>query len=253
MAVLLDRILDVLECCSQVNEGRSVTEVSELLGLHKSTVSRLANSLLERNYLVRDSSTKRFKLGVKCVELSYSFLNNLDIRQEAHPIMLELSLRTQFTTFLALQQGHDVVYIDKADGSLGLQQKSSIIGFRIPMHSTALGKALLMQMGKEALQSFFAGYSFKGFTLKTKLTQEEVVESILESQRRGYAIDNEENTQGVFCVATPIYDYRGIICASLSVSASIAKWQEVKLEDIVNLLQQAALAISSKLGYLNSR
>ncbi|NIZ46499.1 IclR family transcriptional regulator [Entomospira nematocerorum] len=252
MAVILDRILDVLECCSEVSEGRSITEISTLIGLHKSTISRLANSLLDRNYLVRDPATKRYKLGVKCVELSYHFLNNLDIRKEAHPIMIELRTHVEFTVFLALQQGHDVVYIDKADGTSGVQ-RASIIGYRAPMHATALGKALLMQMGDEALQAFFTGYHFKAFTLQTKTTLDAVIMDLHESRSRGYAMDIEENTQGVYCLALPIYDYRGVICASLSVSATKEQWKNRKEKDIADWVAQAAMTISHKLGYINNK
>ncbi len=248
MAVLLDRILDVLECCTQVREGRSITEISELLDLHKSTVSRLANSLVERGYLVRNIQSKRFMPGLKCVELSYAFLNNLDISRVAHPIMLELSSKTQRTTFLALQQGFDIVYIDKADGRSGLQ-RMSIIGERAPIHCTALGKALLLQMTKEELEQFFSKYHFKALTLQTKITIEDLIEDILCSQSRGYAMDEAERNPDVRCIAAPIYDYQGIICAALSFSATMAQWGDTSMDDIGALLRQGAFTISSKLGY----
>lgn len=248
MAVLLDRILDVLECCTQVSEGRSITEISELLDLHKSTVSRLANSLVERGYLMRNVQSKRFMPGVKCVELSYAFLNNLDICQVAHPIMMELSNKTKRTAFLALRQGFDVVYIDKADGLSGLQ-RMSIIGERAPIHATALGKALLFQLNKAELEQFFASYHFKALTLQTKITAETLIEDILVSQERGYALDEAEINPDVRCIAAPIYDCQGMICAALSFSATFQQWGNTSMGEFGSLLRQGAFAISSKLGY----
>jgi IclR family transcriptional regulator, KDG regulon repressor len=247
----IDRVFDILETVANETKGISITELTKRLDLKMSTVSRLVNTLKNRGYLYKNAEINKYFLGIKCIELSSTFLNSLDLKVIAEEIMYELTRETGETAFLALMQDKHVVYIDKTDTSSSLR-RLSVIGTSVPFHCTSLGKALLLNKSKDHLMRFVEDIEFIPQTSKTITDKDHFIDEVIDSSKLGYTVDINENIDGVSCVGAPIYDCTGTIVAAISVTGVSAEFSEEKIEKYGELLKGKALEISRKIGYMGT-
>ncbi len=244
----LDRAFDIIELLSHHANGLAVGRIARELALHKSTTSRLLQSLGARGYVERDNATGFYRLGLRFVELAGSQLDNLELRVEARPAMYELSERSGQTAFLATLQGNEVVYIDKTE-SFGSLRRYAIIGTRVPLYCTALGKALLMPRHDDEVRALLAELTFTPRTANTVRSAEQLIEDLHAARERGYTLDLEENEPAVRCVGAPVLDYRGYPAAALSVSGPSERISTERLAEFGALVRSAAERISRSIGY----
>ena len=223
-------------------------ELSRKTGLHKSTVFRLLSVLAERGYVQKTQEGQGYTLGLHLVELANSFLNSLDLKIEARPCMYELTEATRHTVFLALRQGLDVVYIDKTETFTSLR-RYSIIGTRVPIHCTSLGKALLLDYSDEELRELLKDYPFEKKTPNTITSAEALIENLRLARERGYTIDDREHELTVRCVGAPIRDYSKRIIAAISVSWVADSFSPEKIQEFGEKVRQTAAEISRRMGY----
>ena len=137
----IDRALSIVEALAGEKEGLGVTEISTRVGLHKSTVHRLLSALGERGY-VEQRSGGAYRLGMKIVELSSLYLNQVELKTEAQPYLRRLLQLTKQPVHLAMLEGLEIIYIDKIETIHSIRMYSQI-GRRSPALCTASGKALL--------------------------------------------------------------------------------------------------------------
>jgi DNA-binding IclR family transcriptional regulator len=138
----VNNALAVLESFSVERPEIGVTELSQTLGLGKSTVHRLLTSLASRGYVRKNPDTERYCLGFKAFEIGSLIAGRGAIREVAAPFLRSLMLVTKETVHLGVLDEWEVVYIDKMESDQPLQMFSRI-GRRAPLHCTALGKALV--------------------------------------------------------------------------------------------------------------
>jgi len=244
----LDRALNILELLAVSKNGMGVTEIGQKTGLHKSTAHRLLNALFERGYVEKAVSGGTYKIGLKIVELSGLYFNNVELKAEAADFLRKLADESTQSVQLAAIVDGEVVYIEKVDAFHSIRMYSQI-GKRAPAHCTAVGKAILMGMSNAELEEFFRDYNFKAYTKHTKTSKEEVLKDIEEAKQKGYSVDDEEYEEGIRCIGAPIYDYRKKVIAGVCTSGSrrvISPKREKELKDFVI---KTAGAISRRMGY----
>lgn len=244
----VSRTIDLLEELANNPRGIGLIELSRKTGLHKSTVFRLLSVLAERGYVQKTQEGQGYTLGLHLVELANSFLNSLDLKIEARPCMYELTEATRHTVFLALRQGLDVVYIDKTETFTSLR-RYSIIGTRVPIHCTSLGKALLLDYLDAELRELLKGYPFEKKTPHTITSLEALSENLRLARERGYTIDDREHELTVRCVGAPIRDYSKRIIAAISVSGVADSFSPDKIREFGEKVRQTAAEISRRMGY----
>jgi IclR family KDG regulon transcriptional repressor len=243
----LDRAFDILELLSREQHGLNLTEIGNRLDLHKSTVYRLLQALKQRGYIEK-SVQGSYRLGMEFIELSSLYLNNLELKTEAQPILRELSSLSGNTAFLATLQEGEVVYIDKMETFNSLR-KYSIIGQRAPLYCTALGKSMLTGMTEEQIRSLYRDRELKVFTERTIRSVDDLVEEIEKTRRRGWSLDDEEYEKGLRCIGAPIRDYRNEVIAAVSTSGYISVITRERVEEIAAYVVRAAGDISQRMGY----
>jgi IclR family transcriptional regulator, KDG regulon repressor len=244
----VSRSIDILEELANNPRGIGLLELSKRIGLHKSTAFRLLSVLAERGYVQKSERGQGYTLGLHLVELSNCYINSLDLKIEARPCMYELTEATRHTVFLALLHDREVVYIDKTETFTSLR-RFAIIGTRVPVHCTSLGKALLMEKSATELEAFLKDYDFRPLTPKTLTSFDELMRSIEEARKNGFTLDDEENEQGVRCVGHPVYDYSGKVIAAMSVSGLADVFTREKVPEIGQKVRNTALEISRRMGY----
>lgn len=244
---LIDRLLDILELLSGEKDGLGVTEIGNRIGLHKSTVHRIVSAMAERGYIEKVPGRGVYKIGLKLVEISSVYLNNVELKTEARPYLHELTTKFGQPSHLAILDGSDAVYIDKVDTVNNIRLYSQI-GRRIPVYCSALGKCLLSGLNNNEISEILSRCSFHKYTPKT-LDREVVLRQVMAVAAYGWAIDDEEHDEGIRCIASPVFDYRGKVVAAVSIAGPSAVIALENDSETAKMVQEAALKISKRMGF----
>jgi len=248
----IDRAFDILELLSKEPRGAAVTEIGRRLDLHKSTVHRLLSSLRERGYVEKDMLSGNYKLGLGFVELASLYLNGLELKTEASPFLHQLTQATGQTTFLAIKDGAEVVYIDKVETFDSLR-RYTIIGKRIPLHTSSLGKAMLSGCSDDEIERIYPDQDLVMLTKKTLPTFDALMAEIRQTRDRGWSVDDEENERGTHCVGAPVFDYRDRVIAAVSSAWDFKVNPDLTWEHVAKHVVKCAASVSLKMGCTQTR
>ncbi|MDF2670785.1 MAG: iclR helix-turn-helix domain protein [Paenibacillus sp.] len=244
----LDRALKIVDLFTEATPLLKITEISERMGLHKSTVHSLLKTLQLHGYIDQDADSGKYRLGLTYLVKSGLLLGSMDIRTAALPYLKKVSSQTGQTVHLVILDGREGVYIEKVEGELAAIRYSRI-GRRVPLHSSAVGKVLIAFREQEALVKLLSGYDFTAQTKYTITDYALFLNELAKVRSRGYAVDDQENELGVRCAAVPVRGYGGGVAAAISISTMVVSVSEEELEGYVRIIQSAADEISSDLGF----
>lgn len=244
----VERALKILNLFDEYTTELKITEISEKMELHKSTVHSLLKTLQKHNYIDQNPENEKYRLGLKLIERGNFVISSIDIRQIAKKYLLDLSKKTGQTVHLGILNGQEGVYIDKVEGKTAIIRFSKI-GKGIPLHATAIGKVLLAFEEPKEVQRILTGYQFIKQNEYTIINEEDFLNELEIVHQQGYAVDNQENELGVRCIAVPLINHENKVIASISISTLISQVNDDKLVEIIKLLKQTGLEISKKLGY----
>ena len=224
--------LDVMIGCDR---PWRTTELANRLGVDKSVASRLLRSLVEAGYAIRGGD-RRYRLGPKLARLQAP-PDRIppDLRQRARPLLSTLVEETGECAHLAVLVGEQAFYLDKVESPAPLRVDHPV-GLLTPLHCTALGKVLLA----------FAGapmpVSLPRYTPNT-LGDADALRAELElTKDRGFAVDDEEFSTGIRCVATALRDGQDRAIAAIGVSGPTARMDGERIQAV----GQAMVAAASK-------
>ncbi len=242
----VDKALSVLELLSEEPAGLRMIDVARALGMPKSSTYLILESLQARGYVDRDLAGA-YRLGLKLFELANRLLSQLDIRQVARPHLEDLSDRTGLTTHLGILDGQDVVYVDKVDGD-GFVKFDTYVGKRATVNLTALGKAMIADLPEERVDSILNA-TFRRGAGRSPTRPFELKEQLAGFRRSGYAIEDEEDVPGVYCVAAPIRAADAEVVAAIGVIGLKRDLPSGGFEGLGADLVAAAARVSALLGY----
>lgn len=246
-----DRIFSITEALAE-NGSMRIIELSELLGLHKSTVHRLLASLISMGYVNKNESTGMYSLTFKLVELSQKILKNTDILNIAHPYIAKLGDICGETVHFVLRTGNCVTYLEKLESPSVKERSfrlSSQVGLKRPMYCSGVGKAIMSCLSDEEVEQIWSSSAIERRTQYT-ITDFRVFKKELERVRiNGYAIDNEENELGIRCIAAPVYDYSSRPLYAISISTLAGRMPDSVIPRFAEELLKTAGELSMVLGY----
>jgi DNA-binding IclR family transcriptional regulator len=243
----LDRALDILEALAGAGRGIGIVDLSARVGLHASTVHRLLATLVMRGYARQSPRSQRYSLGTRVLQLGRSFHDRSDLRQEAHRYLQQLTENSEETANLVMRDGDEVVYIDQVQ-SPHLVRMFAEIGRRVPLHSTAGGKAILAYWDASEVDRLVAESGLPGKTIYTITTREDLNRALADVRSAGFAIDDQEQEEGVRCVAGPVRDQTGEVVAALSLSGPITRMTKVRIAELGPLVVSVCGDLSAALG-----
>jgi DNA-binding IclR family transcriptional regulator len=254
MNLSVRRAITILEYLAKAKRPKELAAISHDLAMNKSTVYRFLSTLTKAGYVRQESGAGRYALGSRVAWLAAKFLEAMDIRQLALPILEELARESGETIHLAILDRDEVVYIDKIDGKQALIMAARV-GSRTPVHSTALGIAMLANLPESEWRRYVVEIGLRPRTPNTIVDSEAFFERLRQVRKQDYTINNAENQEGIRCVAAPIRDHTRKTVAALSISGCTVNLTLAKLESLVPLAQKASLCISEQLGFnhLNER
>jgi IclR family KDG regulon transcriptional repressor len=238
----LARGLKILDLLAQAENGVGITELAEVLGVDKSSASRLAQTLAAYGFAEQDTDTRRYFVGPQIVRLSRSVLSRMPLRDQAKPFLRQLVERTGECAHLAILAQGQALYIDQVE-SLSSLRVTTGIGTLAPLHCTALGKSLL------AFNSELLPSDLPVFTPRTISDQETLRTHLEQTRRQGYAVDDEEYEYGVRCVAAPVFDFRGKVVGAIGISGPAGRIGLDKLAQFGAIVAEVSGALSDRLSF----
>ncbi len=224
-----------------------VPELTEHLGLNKSTLYRLLHALQSAGLVRRDDDTATYSLGPAVLDLAGTFLSNVDLSGNARPSLRALAERSGETVNLAVLDGTDAIRVDIVRGTRSPQLVSHY-GLRIPFYCSAAGKALVLDHTPSQLQALFDQVRIDARTEHTLVDAGAYIADIERSRQRGWTLNDEESEVGMRVVGAPVRDFTGAIVASVSVSAPRFRLNDTELQRLAEQVRSAATEISGALG-----
>jgi DNA-binding IclR family transcriptional regulator len=238
------RVLDLLDLLSR-SGPLGVSEIARRMAVPKTVAWRLAETLHDRGYAIKDPDTRRYSLGLKVLELSASVRYRLEIVKVARPYIEELVEKCDETVDLGVYDKNEVVFVDKKECTRSVRMVSSI-GRRLPLHCTGTGKALLAFLpGGEVDRVISRG--LVRYTDNTITEPDELRRELSRVRADGYAVDRQEFEIGVRCVAAPVLDLDGRAVAAISIAGPAARITDERIPALAEMVKEAADGISRDL------
>ena len=244
----LDRAFSILGCFSLRQPQLTLSEICELTGLPKPTVFRLLSVLEANRMIARTADGLRYEIGIRTFELGSIFLTNLSIERIARPIMERLSERYDMSCNLAILDDGQVVYVATTDEPGSIRYRP-VIGYRHYVHCSALGKMLIAELSEEAVRAILERRGMPALSPLTITDPDRLVAHLAQVRASGYAMDDQEGSQGLCCLAVPIRDHQGKIVASISLSGTSHKFTPEAVRAMSQTMQDSAAQISRQLGW----
>ena len=248
MVKSVSRALDIITLVSLKKGGLGVTEIANQIDINKSSVYRILSTLVQYGYVEQDAETGKYKLGYKFLEISSKLLESIDLRAEARMYLQELENETNEVIHLVVYDQGEVVYIEKLDGSETLRMHSKV-GKRAPMHCTSVGKAILAHLPSSVVLDILERKGLPMHTDKTITNKEDFLLELSSVRQKGYALDLEENENGITCIAVPIFDHMGNAIAAVSISGPTIRMTKERLEQLQSRMRNIGRQISFRLGF----
>jgi DNA-binding IclR family transcriptional regulator len=239
------RALELLNALGQ--SPRSLDQLADTVGVHKSTVLRLLQTMEAQRFVMHDAS-HRYRLGSRLFDLAQLSLEQRDVRAVARPHLERLNASTGQTVHLAAYESGEVVYIDKLDALQGVRMYSRV-GLRAPLHCTAVAKVLVAALPPVVAAKIAESIEYAPMTANTITSASDYRAELERVRAAGYAQDREEHESFINCIAAPIRNGSGTVVAAASVSVPNIS---LPYEQVVALLPQlldATTAASADLGW----
>lgn len=242
------RAAAILGALRQAGRPLTVTDVSQALGLHRTTTHRMMMSLVDVGFIHHDPERGLYRLGLGLVELGTAVLQQIDLVSVARPYVLDLSNRTNETTFLAVLHDRSAVYVEKAESPRSVRT-SVTVGQRHPLHATSVGKAILAFLPPDQRDRILMGYTLTQYTEKTITLLPDLLTELDRTRERGFALQLEERDPDVNGLAAPVFTADGLVGA-LCISGPSNRMTPDVLAEFAGWITSAAAVISRKCGYL---
>lgn len=243
----LARGLAILEAFSRDTPELGVRELSRILGMDRSVVHRLTQTLACRGFLEQNPETMRYRIGVGALELGYRYRVADTLQDAALPVLRLLTKEHQLNAYLGVLREGSALYL------MALQSSGPIViraapGARAPVHSTALGKVLLAAQPDVAVEEILGAGPLPRLTPKTIVRPKDLIAQLTTVRRLGYAMSDEENLPDVFAVGAGVRDSTGRVVAAISGACPRHSVPAERIPEIVRVIVAAAAEISRNIG-----
>ncbi|MGZ4385772.1 MAG: IclR family transcriptional regulator [Gaiellaceae bacterium] len=249
----LERGLAILSSFRSSRPLLGVSELARELQLSRSTTHRYIATLASLGYLRQDGPTKKYRLGPRVLDLGFSAINSMELREVSAPHLQQLSDETGQTVNMAILDGTDIVYIERCRSSREGQREIDLnlhVGSRLPAYCTSMGKVLLAFLPEEERQEQLARIDLQRRGPNTLTTRDALAAELARVRSSGVAVNNEELAFGLRSIAVPVRDGTGAVVAAINfpMHRSMGTVSDL-LERYSPVLKQTAEAISASIGF----
>jgi DNA-binding IclR family transcriptional regulator len=229
------------------DKGLTYSEILAALDLPKSSVHRIIKELTELGYLTFNPETKRYFGSLRLASLGAEVMSHFQLRDHVRPHLLALHRETDHTTNLGILEGTQGVFVDKIESKdFGIKLFSEI-GKPFPLHCTGLGKVLLAFSSEDTLQTLIQN-PLEAVTERTITDPVDLRLELASIRQQGYALDNEEITRGILCLAAPVFGYGEGLAGAVSITFPSYINNDRGIAPEIAALKKYADIISQSLG-----
>lgn len=213
----------VLQSFSSEAFELTLSEVAARAGLNRGTAFRLIQTLMELGYLQAVPQSRRFRLGVACLDLGYTVLSGGTLRALAEPLLRDLVPAVSDAASLGALHGGDVIYLARLGTGLDRHNMDRRPGTRIPAYSAALGHIMLAQLPREEQIRRLESRPRIKLSERTLTDLDALLDRLDLVKRKGHAISDGENAYGLRTLAAPIFDAQGQVIAGVSITVDATR------------------------------
>lgn len=237
------KAITILNCFSYEKPRLRLKDISGITGINQPTAYRLLNTLKECSLIEQHEGN--YSLGRGFLKYEGIVLNSMEIRRICLPYLEELSNNLKINVNLAVLDDNEVIYVARAETPYCAYGYFHI-GMRRPINCTALGKILTCKSPEVVSAAFKRGV--RRYTLNTIVDEGKYLEEIEKVRLQGYAVDFEEWSNGINCIAAPIYDATNEIVGGISISGPTSTYSREKILEYVPILFEYSNKISARMG-----
>ena len=243
------RTIDLLLLFADTRRYLTLQDISDMMGLPKSSTFELVNTMVQKGILeLKHSGRKTYGLSLLAFEIGSAAIADIGVIDVARPYLQELNRVTGGTVFLGVENRGSIVYIDRAE-DFAMLKADAKVGSRRDLHSTSLGKALLYALSDDKILKILGPEPYPANTPVTNTTSIAVLKDAKVSRERGYAIDNREDGPYMYCIGSVLRNHRNEPIASISVSSLATSLNDQKKKFIAEKVKETAMLISRQLGF----
>jgi IclR family transcriptional regulator, KDG regulon repressor len=244
----VERALEIMCCFDDKNPERGISEIAQVVDLHKATTHRIVTTMVNLGFLERAGDGQKYRLGMQLAELGFQVIRRMDLRREALLTMSQLSESIDEACDLSVYDHGDVFYVEVIQSSHALTI-SARVGTRLPAHCTASGKIFLANLPEAELSAILT-QPLRAFTYKTITSPDELRRQLAQIRQQDYAVDNEEFETGVRAVAAAVRNHDGAVIAAISIAGPSSRITPERITEMTGTLQEAAHAVSRRMGWM---
>lgn len=241
------RALRILEILSEDEEGYRLADLAERSGLSPSTVHRLLTTMAERRFVQFDSTDGMWHIGRQSFTVGATFIRRRNYVAQTLPFLRMLRDQTRETVNLAVPDGGQIVILTQIE-SREVVRAITRPGGRASMTSSGLGKAILAHYSDDDVSKIVHTFGMPRVTPKSIIRASELRAELKRVRAQGYALDDEEATVGLRCVASAIYNEHGEPLAAISASGPTARISNERLESLGPIVAETAAMITDAIG-----
>lgn len=242
----LDKALLVLKAVA-VGGGQSLSELATATAVSAPTVYRSLITMQQHGIVTFDEQFQLWRVDVEAFRIGTAFLENTNVAEEARPLMQALMNRTGETANLGIISGQEVVFLSQVETHEPIRAFFRP-GTRSAIHSSGIGKALFSFLPEDRARAMAESLQLIAYTSNTIVTASDLIAMRKEVLNRGFAIDDEERTDGMRCVAAPIFNSFGEAVTAISVSGPSVRLSSDKLDHLGQMVKEAATTITRNTG-----
>jgi DNA-binding IclR family transcriptional regulator len=243
------RVFEIFGLLVNHPDGLSLTQICAELQLPKSSAHALLNTMVVHDYLREGLRERTYRLGPALFELGSAYIASTNLVSDGWEIVRTTARMCNETVHLAVLDGNEVLYVAKEEGTNTIRMVSAV-GKRFPAYATGVGKVLLANLSDAELIQRIPDDSILPIITPNTVTNPSELRALIKIARsNGYALDFEESTPGLCCVAAPVYDAQGQIVAGMSVSVPNIRFTDERRIQLLDLIRTQANSLSTILGY----
>lgn len=243
------KTLGLLDVLSRGDREWYASEVAKAAGLPPSTTFRLLTTLVQLRYVDYDAQSRRYRLGLKLLELGQLVSQRLDLPTLAMPLLHRLSRASGETVHLSIRDGDEGVFIAKVEAEHSVRLHTPL-GRRVPLHAGASMKIMLAHLADEAIEGYLERQVATPVSGWKPPDRDRLLAEIRRVRRQGYCVTRSEQTPGAAGVSAAVRDHSGSVVAALTISGPEARFTAAKVERFSDLVSRAAADLSSRLGHV---
>lgn len=247
----VERALTLIETLAEAGaEGMTLTELSRALGVSKSTAYAILATMRAHGFVADSGSgmQRRYRLGIALARLGDLVVSQHELRDVAMPVLHALTEATGLTSRVAILDEMYAVAIGRVEARRGVVRFAANLGRPEHLHNSAVGKAMLSLLSDEAVVGIAGATGLPAKTAHTIVDLDALLRDLAAVRRRGYAIDDEEDNEGVFCVGSAVSDHNGHCVGAISVTGLKLDLPAWKVEQLGDTVRDYAERISAEFG-----